>query len=63
MTYAVAILNYNGSILLRKFISKVVKNCSDAVIYLVDNKSKSIIQKFIGPLDDEAFAKLTKIIQ
>ena len=31
--------------------------------YLVDNKSKSIIQKFIGPLDDEAFAKLTKIIQ
>ena len=31
--------------------------------YLIDNKSKLIIQKFIGPLDDKAFAKLTNIIQ
>ena len=31
--------------------------------YLIDNKSKLIIQKFIGPLDDKAFAKLYDIIQ
>ena len=31
--------------------------------YLIDNKSKLIIQKFIGPLDDEALAKLISIIQ
>ena len=31
--------------------------------YLIDNKSKLIIQKFIGPLDDEVFAKLINIIQ
>jgi len=48
MTYAVAILNYNGSILLRKFISKVVKNCSDAVIYLIDNNSTDSSVEFIN---------------
>ena len=48
MTYAVAILNYNGSILLRKFISKVVKNCSDAVIYLIDNNSNDSSVEFIN---------------
>ena len=48
MTYAVAILNYNGSILLRKFISKVVKNCSGAVIYLIDNKSTDSSVEFIN---------------
>ena len=31
--------------------------------YLIDNKSKLIIKKFIGPLDDKAFAKLYDIIQ
>ncbi len=31
--------------------------------YLIDNKSKLIIQKFIGPLDDKAFAKIINIIQ
>ena len=31
--------------------------------YLIDNKSKLILQKHIGPLDDKAFAKLIKIIQ
>ncbi len=31
--------------------------------YLIDNKSKLIIHKFIGPLDDKAFAKLYDIIQ
>ena len=31
--------------------------------YLIDNKSKSIIQKFIGPLDDKAFAKIINIVQ
>ncbi len=30
--------------------------------YLIDNKSKVIIKKFIGPLDDNAFVELTKII-
>ena len=48
MTYAVVILNYNGSILLRKFISKVVKNCSDAVIYLIDNNSNDSSVEFIN---------------
>ena len=48
MTYAVAILNYNGSILLKKFISKVVKNCSDAVIYLIDNNSTDSSVEFIN---------------
>ena len=48
MTYAVAILNYNGSILLRKFISKVVKNCSDAVIYIIDNNSNDSSVEFIN---------------
>ena len=48
MTYAVAILNYNGSILLRKFISKVVKNCADAVIYLIDNDSSDSSVEFIN---------------
>ena len=48
MTYAVAILNYNGSILLRKFISKVVKNCSDAAIYLIDNNSNDSSVEFIN---------------
>ena len=31
--------------------------------YLIDNKSKLIIQKFIGHLDDKAFAKIINIIQ
>ena len=31
--------------------------------YLIDNKSKLIIQKFIGPLDDMAFAKIINIVQ
>tara|TARA_Y100000992_G_scaffold279509_1_gene225795 strand:- start:87 stop:611 length:525 start_codon:yes stop_codon:yes gene_type:complete len=31
--------------------------------YLIDNKSKLIIQKFIGPLDDKAFAKIISIVQ
>ena len=31
--------------------------------YLIENKSKLIIQKFIGPLDDKAFAKIINIIQ
>ena len=31
--------------------------------YLIDNKSKLIIQKFIGPLDDKAFAKLINKIK
>ena len=48
MTYAVAILNYNGSILLRKFIPKVVKNCSDAAIYLIDNNSNDSSVEFIN---------------
>ncbi len=48
MTYAVAILNYNGSILLRKFIPKVVNNCSDAAIYLIDNNSNDSSVEFIN---------------
>ena len=31
--------------------------------YLIDNKSKLIIQKFIGPLDNKAFAKIINIVQ
>ena len=31
--------------------------------YLIDNKSKLIIKKFIGPLDNESFVQLTKIIK
>ena len=31
--------------------------------YLIDNKSKVIIKKFIGPIDDNSFAELRKIIQ
>ena len=31
--------------------------------YLIDNKSKLIIQKFIGPLNDKAFAKIINIVQ
>ena len=31
--------------------------------YLIDNKSKMIIQKFVGPLDDKAFAKIINIVQ
>ena len=31
--------------------------------YLIDNKSKLIIQKFIGPLDDKALAKIINIVE
>ena len=31
--------------------------------YLIDNKSKLVIQKFIGPLDEKAFAKIINIVQ
>ena len=31
--------------------------------YLIDNKSKLIIKKFIGPLDNESFVQLTRIIK
>ena len=31
--------------------------------YLIDNKSKLIIQKFIGPLDDKSFAKIINLVQ
>ena len=31
--------------------------------YLIDNKSKLIIKKFIGPLDNESLVQLTKIIK
>ena len=31
--------------------------------YLIENNSKLIIKKFIGPIDDKSFTQLTKIIQ
>jgi len=48
MTYAVAILNHNGLILLRKFIPKVIRNCSNSVIYLIDNNSSDSSIEFIN---------------
>ena len=39
MTFAIAILNYNGSVLLKRFIPKIIENCSQAKIYVIDNNS------------------------
>ena len=39
MTFAIAILNHNGSVLLKRFLPKVIENCQDAQIYIIDNKS------------------------
>ena len=39
MTFAIAILNHNGSVLLKRFVPKVIENCQDAQIYIIDNKS------------------------
>ena len=39
MTFAIAILNHNGSVLLKRFLPKVIENCQDAQIYVIDNKS------------------------
>lgn len=48
MTFAVAILNHNGSILLKRFIPKVIENCQGALIYLIDNKSSDDSIDFIS---------------
>jgi GT2 family glycosyltransferase len=39
MKIAVVILNWNGVLLLEQFLPSVVKNSSDAVIYVADNAS------------------------
>jgi len=39
MTFAIAILNYNGSVLLKRFIPKIIENCSEAKLYVIDNNS------------------------
>ena len=39
MTFAIAILNFNGSVLLKRFIPKVIENCSEAKLYVIDNNS------------------------
>ena len=48
MTFAIAILNYNGSILLKKFIPKVIENCNGAKVYLIDNNSSDSSVDFIS---------------
>ena len=47
MTFAIAILNHNGSILLRRFIPKIIQNCEGANIYLIDNNSTDSSINFI----------------
>ena len=47
MTFAIAILNYNGSILLKRFIPEIIKNCEGARIYLIDNNSTDLSVSFI----------------
>ena len=61
MTYAVAILNYNGLILLRKFIPNVVKNCPNCVIYLIDNNSSDSSVDYINKNYPEI--KIIKLIK
>ena len=39
MTFAIAILNFNGSVLLKRFIPKIIENCSEAKLYVIDNNS------------------------
>ena len=39
MTFAIAILNYNGAVLLKRFIPKIIENCSEAKLYVIDNNS------------------------
>tara|TARA_B100001175_G_scaffold314810_1_gene324986 strand:- start:864 stop:1865 length:1002 start_codon:yes stop_codon:yes gene_type:complete len=39
MTFAVAILNFNGSVLLKKFIPDIIKYCKNSNIYIIDNSS------------------------
>ena len=48
MTFAIAILNHNGSVLLKRFLSKVIENCQDAQIYIIDNKSSDDSIDFIS---------------
>lgn len=47
MTFAIAILNYNGSILLKRFIPDIIKNCEGARIYLIDNNSSDLSVSFL----------------
>ena len=47
MTFAIAILNYNGSILLKRFIPEIIKNCEGAKIYMIDNNSTDLSVSFI----------------
>ena len=47
MTFAIAILNYNGSVLLKRFIPKIIENCSEAKLYVIDNNSTDDSVKFI----------------
>jgi len=48
MTFAIAILNHNGSILLKRFIPKVIENCQGAKLYLIDNKSSDSSVDYIS---------------
>ena len=36
---AIAILNWNGAPLLKRFLKEVVENSSEAIVYLIDNHS------------------------
>ena len=48
MTFAVAILNFNGSILLRKFIPDIIKYCKNSSIYVIDNSSNDSSIDFLN---------------
>ena len=39
ISIAIAILNWNGEKLLRRFLKKVIDNSKEASIYLIDNAS------------------------
>ena len=48
MTFAIAILNFNGSILLKKFIPDIIKYCKNSNIYIIDNNSTDSSIDFIS---------------
>ena len=48
MSLAIAILNYNGADLLKRFLPSVLQHSNAATIYVIDNASTDHSKDFFG---------------
>ena len=62
MKLAIVILNWNGKELLEKFVPSVIKNATDAEIYLADNASTDDSIAYIKLAFPSSFSIVSKIL-